>query len=257
MTENARQGRVAGKVALITGGASGVGREDALLFAAEGARVVITDVNVEAGEALAREIGDAALFVAHDIASEAAWRTVMDKTLSRFGKLDVLVNNAAICPPASIEDCTLETWQKVMRVNADGYFLGCKFGVEALKEQGGAIVNMSSVAALGGMDTFAAYSASKGAVAALTRSVAVHCRKQRYRIRCNSVHPDGILTPLTADLYPKGVDMSRFTIDHDPLARMCLPRDVANVVLFLASDEARAISGSEVRVDSGQLLMSL
>ncbi|MCL6263284.1 SDR family oxidoreductase [Craterilacuibacter sp. RT1T] len=257
MSEIGQSGRVAGKIALITGAASGVGREDALLFAAQGARVVLTDVNVDAGNALAREIGEAALFLPHDIADAHSWNRVMDKTLSHFGALDILVNNAAICPPASIEDCTLDAWQKVMRVNADGYFLGCQAGVAAMKEKGGAIINMSSVAALGGMDTFVAYSASKGAVAALTRSVAVHCRKQRYRIRCNSVHPDGILTPLTADLYPKGVDMSKFTIDHDPLARMCLPRDVANVVLFLASDEARAISGSEVRVDSAQLVMSL
>lgn len=257
MSEYTRAPRLQGKVALITGAASGVGREDALLFAAEGARVVISDVSVESGQALADEIGEAALFVAHDIASESSWRQVIDKTLSRFGQLDVLVNNAAICPRASIESCTLAEWQRVMRINADGYFLGCQAGVATMKARGGSIVNMSSVAALGGMDTFAAYGASKGAVAALTRSVAVHCRKQRYRIRCNSVHPDGILTPLTAEYYPAGVDMSRFTIDHDPLARMCLPRDVANMVLFLASDESRAISGSEMRVDSAQLVMSL
>lgn len=257
MNATSKAGRLAGKVALITGAASGVGREDALLFAAEGARVVISDVNSDAGLELAREIGDAAIFVRHDIADASSWDAVMATTLSHFGQLDVLVNNAAICPMASIEDCTLEAWQQVMRINGDGYFLGCKAGVAAMKERGGSIINMSSVTALGGMESFAAYGASKGAVTALTRSVAVHCRKQRYRIRCNSVHPDGILTPLTAGMYPKGMDISKLTIDYDPMARMCLPRDVANMVLFLASDESRAVNGSEMRVDSGQLVMSL
>ena len=125
--------RVANKVALVTGAASGVGRADALLLAAEGARVVLTDIDEDAGRALAREIGDAALFVRHDIADEAGWQHAIASTLDRFGRLDVLVNNAAICPVGSIEDTSLDTWRRVMRTNADGYFLGCQYAIGAMK----------------------------------------------------------------------------------------------------------------------------
>src|SRR5713226_3146212 len=178
-----RMGRVQGKVVIVTGGASGVGKEDALLLAREGARVVITDVNQEAGRAVAKDIGDSAIFVHHDISSEDDWKAAMSATQQRFGRLDALVNNAGILVLGSIEDATLEQWQKVHRINADGYFLGCKYGVAAMKHNGGSIVNMSSVAAISGFPFVCAYSASKGSVAALTRSVAVHCRNCRYRIR--------------------------------------------------------------------------
>ncbi|CAG9176817.1 glucose 1-dehydrogenase [Cupriavidus pinatubonensis] len=253
-----QEGRVKGKVALVTGAASGVGRADALLLAAEGARVVLSDVNEEAGQALAREIGDAALFVRHDIASEEDWRSVMAAALDRFGRLDVLVNNAAICPLGSIEETSLECWRQVMRVNADGYFLGCRYGVAAMKgnEAGGAIVMMSSVAALGGLPMMCAYTGSKGAVTALTRSVAVHCKEQGHRIRCNSIHPDGIWTPMTQALVPD-LDPVALGIGTDPMARMCNPEDVANLVLFLASDASRFINGAELRIDNAQLISSL
>jgi 3(or 17)beta-hydroxysteroid dehydrogenase len=251
-------GRVGGKVALVTGAASGVGRADALLLAAEGARVVIADVDEDAGRALAREIGDAALFVRHDIASEQDWEIAMAATLARFGRLDVLVNNAAICPLGSIEEASLDCWRKVMRVNADGYFLGCRFGVAAMKANadGGSIVMMSSVAALGGLPMMCAYSGSKGAVTALTRSVAAHCRQQGLRIRCNSIHPDGIWTPMTQALMP-GIDIEALGIGSDPMARMCDPEDVANLVLFLASDDSRFVNGAELRIDNAQLISSL
>ncbi|MFV3307645.1 glucose 1-dehydrogenase [Pseudomonas sp. NY15181] len=246
--------RVQGKVCIVTGGASGIGREDALLLAAEGARVVITDLNEEAGRALAAEIGDNALFIRHDIASESDWKNVIKSTVERFGRLDVLVNNAAILAVASIEDTSLELWRKVQTINGDGYFLGCKYAIEAMKETGGgSIVNMSSVAALGGMAAFCAYSASKGAVAAMTRSIAVHCKQQGYRIRCNSVHPDGVNTPMTQAL-AGGQPIPQEALDADPMNRMCAPRDIANVVLFLASDESRFISGAELRVDNAQLI---
>ena len=177
--------RVKDKVVIITGAASGVGKADALLLAAEGARVVLTDINEEAGQAVTREIGDAACFVRHDIASPDDWQRVVSTAVEMFGGLDVLVNNAAICPLGSIEDTSLETWRKVMQTNGDGYFLGCKFAVAAMKTRpsGGSIINMSSVAALGGLPMMAAYTGSKGAVTALTRSVAAHCKKAGYRIR--------------------------------------------------------------------------
>jgi 3(or 17)beta-hydroxysteroid dehydrogenase len=245
-------GRLAGKVVLITGAASGVGRENALRMANEGARVVLTDVNFDGVQKLAAEIGAAALALQHDIASESDWVRVMASTQETFGRLDVLVNNAAILAMGSIEDTSLEAWQKIQRINADGYFLGCKYGVAALKEKGGAIINMASLAALSGMGHFCAYSASKGSVTALTRSVAAHCKQQGYKIRCNSIHPDGILTPMVKNLMA-GIDPSSIEIKGDPMARMCMPADVANLVLFLASDESRFINGSELRIDNGQM----
>lgn len=250
--------RVKDKVAIITGAASGVGKADALLLAAEGARVVLTDINEEAGQAVAREIGDAACFVRQDIASPDDWQRVVSTALEMFGSVDVLVNNAAICPLGSIEDTSLETWRKVMQTNGDGYFLGCKFAVAAMKNQptGGAIINMSSVAALGGLPMMCAYTGSKGAVTALTRSVAAHCKQAGYRIRCNSIHPDGIWTPMTQAIVPN-LDPAALGIEHNPMARMCDAEDVANLVLFLASNESRFINGAELRIDNAQLISML
>ncbi|WP_223532334.1 glucose 1-dehydrogenase [Pseudomonas sp. BF-R-30] len=249
--------RVEGKVCIITGAASGIGREDALLLAREGAKVVLTDLNEEAGRQVAAEIGANALFIRHDIASESDWQQVIKTTVEHFGRLDVLVNNAAILALGSIEDTTLELWQKVQKINGEGYFLGCKYAIQAMKETGGgSIINMSSVAALGAMPMFCAYSASKGAVAAMTRSIALHCKQQGYRIRCNSVHPDGVNTPMTQAL-AGGQPISQEALDQDPMNRMAAPRDIANVVLFLATDESRFVNGAEIRVDNAQLISGL
>ncbi|CAI8891208.1 3-beta-hydroxysteroid dehydrogenase [Pseudomonas sp. IT-196MI5] len=249
--------RVEGKVCIITGAASGIGREDALLLAREGAKVVLTDLNEEAGRQVAAEIGSNALFIRHDIASESDWQNVVKTTVEHFGRLDVLVNNAAILALGSIEDTTLELWQKVQKINGEGYFLGCKYAIQAMKESGGgSIINMSSVAALGAMPMFCAYSASKGAVAAMTRSIALHCKQQGYRIRCNSVHPDGVNTPMTQALVG-GQPIPQEALDQDPMNRMAAPRDIANVVLFLAADESRFVNGAEIRVDNAQLISGL
>jgi 3(or 17)beta-hydroxysteroid dehydrogenase len=240
-------GRVQGKVVLVTGGASGIGKQDALLLAGEGARVVITDLNEDGGHSLAKEIGDAAMFVRHDISSEDNWKAVMAATHDRFGRLDGLVNNAGILVMGSIEDATLDQWQKVHRINADGYFLGCKHGVAAMKSSGGgSIVNMSSVAA-DGLPFAVSYSGSKASVAALTHSVAVHCKSCGYRIRCNSIHPDGVLTPMTLPLLGNP-DPVRVSYDADATSRFCDPKDIANLVLFLISDESRFISGAQLRI---------
>lgn len=249
--------RVEGKVCIITGAASGIGREDAQLLAREGAKVVLTDLNEEAGRQVAAEIGANALFIRHDIANESDWQNVVKTTVEHFGRLDVLVNNAAILALGSIEDTTLELWQKVQKINGDGYFLGCKYAIQAMKETGGgSIINMSSVAALGAMPMFCAYSASKGAVAAMTRSIALHCKQQGYRIRCNSVHPDGVNTPMTQAL-AGGQPIPQEALDQDPMNRMAAPRDIANVVLFLAADESRFVNGAEIRVDNAQLISGL
>ncbi len=240
-------GRVEGKTVIVTGGASGIGKEDALTLAREGARVVLTDLNEEAGRAVAKEIGDTALFVRHDISDEESWKSVMAAAQEKFGRIQGVVNNAGILLMGSVEDTTLEQWHNVHRVNSDGYFLGCKYGVAAMKGTGGgSIVNMSSVAAAG-LPFAAAYSASKGSVAALTNSVAIHCRSAGYRIRCNSIHPDGVLTPMVLPMLGNP-DPATVGYDIDPTTRFCHPSDVANLVLFLISDESRFVSGAQIRI---------
>ena len=240
-------GRLEGKVAMITGGASGVGRECVLRFVSEGARVVLTDLNEIAGRALAAEIGENALFLHHDVADEADWTRVMAAAQRRFGALDVLVNNAGILIPGDIEEGSLEDFRKLMRVNA-----------ESMKERGGAIVNLASVSSWMPVDSYAGYGATKAAVAALTRSAALHCRKQGYGIRVNSVHPDGIYTPMMAATAP-GVD-PKYLLFHpkkNKSGRACMPDKVASVVLFLASDDAAHVSGAEMHVDNAILGMGL
>jgi len=251
-------GRVSGKVAIVTGGASGVGKDDAILLVKEGAKVVLTDLNEKDGNAVAAQIGENALFVKHDISSEDGWKEVIARTEEKFGGVDILVNNAAILIAGTIEDTTLEDWQKIQRVNSDGYFLGCKYGYAAMRKRGGgSIVNMSSMAGIGGVSSFCAYSASKGAVAALTRSIAAYSRFHHIPIRCNSIHPDGIKTPMVFNLPrdPKKPPTVREGNDAKRLmARFCEPTDIANLVLFLASDESRFINGSEYRIDNGYLM---
>ncbi|TAM12618.1 MAG: SDR family oxidoreductase [Nevskiaceae bacterium] len=254
--------RLKDKVAIITGAASGVGKEDATLFADEGAKVVLTDLNEPDGEKAAAAINakhpGAALFLRHDIAEEADWERVIATTRERFGGLDVLVNNAAILVQASIVETSLDTWRKVQRINSDGYFLGCRHGLLAMQERGGgSIVNMSSLAALGGQSSFCAYSASKGAVAALTRSVAAYCRRELNHIRCNSIHPDGIATPMVFNLHKQKDAKPSYVREKDPKqlqARFAQPRDIANLVLFLAADESRFVNGAEYRIDNGYLM---
>jgi 3(or 17)beta-hydroxysteroid dehydrogenase len=250
-------GRVAGKVALITGGAKGIGAASARLLVEQGAQVLISDIDEQAGLALAETLGPSASFIFHDASDEVQWQRVMAAIAERHGRLDILLNNAGMLQPGNIEDTELRDWERLMRVNAASVFLGCRAGIALMKQQGGSIINLSSVAALAGRDDYLAYSASKGAVAALTRSVAAFCRRRRYRIRCNSLHPDGVLTDMTRGGFPEGVDPARLTIDSDPMNRMCLPEDVAGSVLYLASDESRAVNGVELRIDSGQLVMSI
>lgn len=246
--------RVENKVAIITGAASGVGKADAILLAQEGASVVLTDVNEKDGQDLATEIGDKALFIKHDISSEADWQNVIGQTTEKFGGVDILVNNAAILAMATIEDTSLELWQQIQRVNSDGYFLGCKHGLIAMKERpSGSIINMSSLAAIAGQSSTTAYSASKGAVAALTRSVAAHCRAQLYPIRCNSIHPDGIKTPMVMGKTRMGSGKPTYMRPSDPkqmMARFAEPEQIAKLVLFLASDESSFINGAEYRIDN-------
>ena len=251
-------GRVQDKVALVTGGASGVGRETVQLLLAEGAFVAISDINVEAGEAFAQECGERAMFVRHDVASEADWSAAIAAVQQRFGPLDILINNAGILIPGSIATATLAQFRQLMQVNADSCFIGCQQGVEAMKERGGSIVNMASVSSWLPIEGYAGYSATKAAVASLTRSTALYCRNNGLPVRVNSLHPDGIYTPMMQASAP-GVPAKYLLFDPktNPKGRAALPEHIAKVLVFLASDDSQAINGAEIRADSGILGMGL
>ena len=252
--------RVKGKVALITGGASGLGRQAARRLAEEGARVVVTDLNEVGGAAVAEELGDSGLFVAHDVTKETDWVRVVQASLDKFGRLDVLVNSAGVGNMNSVEDCSLEEWKHVMSVNGDGVFLGCKHGIGAIKRTstepgaGGSIANISSVAGLIGGHNLAAYNASKGAVRLLTKSVALHCSRQGYNIRCNSVHPTFIDTPMVRSMIDSADDPARVEqklARQVPLGHIGEPDDIAWGIVYLASNESKFMTGAEFVVDGG------
>jgi 3(or 17)beta-hydroxysteroid dehydrogenase len=245
-------GRLTGKVAIITGAAKGLGEADARMFAREGATVILTDVDRDGGAALAAEIGGKAEFHYHDVRHEAEWKALIDDVVARHGRLDVLVNNAGVVTLGNIETQTTEDYRFIMAVSADGTYFGCKYAVLAMKESGGgSIINMASIASIIGEPSVAAYSSAKGAIESLTRSVAVHCARNNYKIRCNSVHPSGMLTPMVEAVLRKAQGVP----DDEPLPpapQLGEPDDIANTVLFLASDESKYISGAAIRVDSAK-----
>jgi 3(or 17)beta-hydroxysteroid dehydrogenase len=247
-----KSGRLEGKAALITGAASGIGRATAALFHVEGARVAATDRN-EAG--LAGLGPDADLVLPQDVTDEARWREVVDAVAAAFGRLDILVNSAGIAMLGSIESATLEDWRKMNAVNVEGTFLGCREAVLAMKETGGgSIVNLSSVAGIIGDASSAAYCASKGAVRMLTKSAALHCARAGYGIRVNSVHPSFAETPMVLDgiATAKNPDRVREGLMRaSPMGRMGKAEEVANMILFLASDESSFTTGAEFMVDGG------
>lgn len=249
-------GRVAGKVAIVTGGASGMGRADAMLLAAEGAKVVVADLNEAEGQAVAEAIGDSALFLRLDVTDEEGWKSVIASTLDAFGRLDILVNNAGMIMLGTIVDTDLEAWRKVNAVNSDGVFLGCKHAIPAMAESGGgSIINMSSVAAIHGQSFVAAYTASKGAVRSLTKNIAMFCKEQKNGIRCNSVHPDGVKTPMVVKVAMGKDTATQEEIDEvGRFGNMCDPEDIANLVLYLASDESRFVNGAEMVIDNGSTI---
>jgi 3(or 17)beta-hydroxysteroid dehydrogenase len=250
-------GRLAGKIAIITGAAKGLGEADARMFAREGATVILTDVDRENGARVAAEIGDKAEFHFHDVRHEAEWIALIDDVVARHGRLDVLVNNAGVVQAGTIETQTEEDYRFVMAVSVDGSFFGCKHAVLAMKGTGGgSIINMASLASVQGVPAVAAYSAAKGAVESLTRSIAVHCAKSKYNIRCNSVHPATILTPMVINIM-KGVPSSAPPADAPPVEQDKIgePDDVAHTVLFLASDESKFINGAAIRVDNAKSMV--
>ena len=247
-------GRLDGKVALISGGARGMGNAEARLFAREGARVVIGDVAAADGAALAADIGDAARFVNLDVTSYDQWESAVAETLAVFGRLDILVNNAGIVIPSPMRDLSLEDYQKVIDVNQTGVFLGMKAATPAMERSGaGSIINISSIDGMIGMDLVFSYVASKFAVRGMTRVAALELAP--IGIRVNSVHPGFVHTRLGN---PDDIPEIRELLDdysrrRVPLGRTGEPEDIANLVLFLASDEAGYITGSEFVADGGIL----
>jgi 3(or 17)beta-hydroxysteroid dehydrogenase len=246
-------GRVDGKVAIVTGGATGLGRADAIALVREGARVVVTDVNEADGAKLAGELNairpDAGLFLAQDVRDEARWAAVVAETVRRYGGLHVLVNNAGVVRIATPETCTLEDFRFQNAVMSEGVFLGCKHAIPAMKASGGgSIINMSSVASHLGYPVYFAYGAAKGAVRAMTKSIAVHCQMHKYGVRCNSVHAGAIDTQMVRDATKTlGMEMSFWEQTPTGLGR---PEDVANLVVYLASDESRFVNGTEILIDN-------
>jgi 3(or 17)beta-hydroxysteroid dehydrogenase len=245
-------GRVSGKVAIVTGAASGMGKADAILLAREGASVVVADLNEKDGQAVAAAIGEAAVFMRLDVTDEDNWKSVIAATMERFGRLDILVNNAGLIALGTIVDTDMASWRKINAVNSDGVFLGCKHAIPVMAESGGgSIINMSSVAAIQGQSFVAAYSASKGAVRALTKSIAMFCKEQKNGIRCNSIHPDGVKTPMVVKVaMGKDVATQEDIDEVGKFGNMCEPEDIANLVLYLASDESGFVNGSEMLIDN-------
>lgn len=257
-----RPGRMDGKVALITGGASGLGKATAELFAEQGARVMIADVDAPRGEAVAASLGADAGFVRLDVTEEAGWIAAIKATQARFGGLHVLVQSAGIAITAAVTETSLEDWRRVHAIDLDGVFLGCKHGVPAIAtaianpESGsasGAIVNISSIAGIIAGHNMAAYNSAKAGVRHLSKSVALHCARQGLAIRCNSVHPTFIDTPILDDVAGSmDRDQALAKLGRQvPMGRVGRPREVAYGILYLASDESSYTTGSELLIDGG------
>ena len=248
-------GRLEGKTALVTGAASGIGLQTSIRLAEEGALVMMTDINHEEGLQQAEKLGANATFLKLDITEEEEWISVLDETVKRFDRLDILVNSAGMVLIADVEQITLEDWRKVHAVNLDGTFLGCKHGVRVMKEFGaGSIINLSSVSGMIGGFNLAAYNSSKGAVRMLTKSVALHCARAGYGIRCNSIHPTFIETPMLESMIRDSPDpeKARQTLVRQvPLRRIGKPDDVANMIVYLSSDESTFVTGTEMVIDGG------
>lgn len=247
--------RLEGKVALVTGGASGLGKADCTRFVAEGAIVFVSDINAEAAQKLAASLGENAIAVTQDVGSEADWKRVYADIDARYGRLDILVNNAGIVVVADPEETTLDQYERVMRVMATSVFLGCKLGLPLLaKSRSASIINMSSIASHIGYPPFFAYSAAKGAVRSMSKSIAVHCQDKGYPIRVNTLHPSSIETPMVQNAEGRAGQEQPVSDGVLPAGATGAPEDVANLILFLVSDEARFLTGGEYIVDNGMTI---
>jgi len=241
------------QVAIVTGGASGIGAATAQLLQEAGATVIVADIQ-DAKDCPGR-------FVPHDVASEAAWQSLLADTLQREGRLDILINNAGVGGGVgNLENTTVEAWRHTEAINSEGVFLGCKYAIEGMRKTGrakpaskGSIVNVSSIAALIGSGGPIAYSASKGAVRLLSKSVALHCAEKKYNIRCNSVHPGGVDTAILNPVWQMvGREQGKVFLDAvHPIGHIAEPRELAELLLWLASDRASFVTGAEFVADGG------
>jgi NAD(P)-dependent dehydrogenase (short-subunit alcohol dehydrogenase family) len=250
--------RLEGKVAVVTGAASGIGLAIANRFINEGAQVAFTDIDEDGCRAAVEAFGVQALAVPHDVSNEESWEEVSARILKHFGRMDVLVNNAGVALLGDIETLTVEAFDKTMAVDLRSVFLGSRVAVRAMKEQrSGSIINTSSVCAFRTFAEWTAYNTAKAGIVMLTKSVALHCGKMGYKIRCNSVHPGLIRTPNIDKMMAQSDDpeamISGYVAMH-PIGRMGEPQDVAGLALYLASDEAEFVTGSTMSVDGGMSL---
>lgn len=246
--------RLADKTALITGGSSGLGTEMARRFVAEGASVIIADIDADNGQALAAELGNKASFALLNVTQEGDWQRAMDQA----GVIDIVVNNAGITTMGSIEELTLDQFRHEFEVDVVGVFLGCKYAVAKMKTNpkrtGGSIINMSSLAGVRATGSLTAYNAAKAAVTHMTKSVAMHCATNGYGIRCNSIHPGVIHTPILDKVLaqvPNPDEVYAGWVATHPIGRIGTPAEIAAMAVYLASDEAGFTTGAEFRVDGG------
>jgi NAD(P)-dependent dehydrogenase (short-subunit alcohol dehydrogenase family) len=256
-------GRLDGKIALITGAARGIGEAIARAFVREGAYVYVTDIESGAGEAVVGDLGEHAVFRALDVREEQDWSRVTAEAVSTQGRLDILVNNAGITGFESgfvahdPENASLDDWRAVHHTNLDGVFLGCKYAVRAMRPmKTGSIINISSRSGLVGIPGAAAYASSKAAVRNHTKTVALWCAQQGLAIRCNSIHPAAILTPIWEPMLGSGAERETrmaALVKETPLHRFGKPEEVAALATLLASDEATYITGTELNIDGGLL----
>lgn len=256
-------GRVEGKIALITGGAQGLGEAAARMLAREGAKVVITDVNAKGAASVAESINaqrkSAAIAVAHDVTQEEQWKAAVAEAEKAFGGLHVLVNNAGIGLTKDLLDVSLEEWRKVHAIDLDGVFMGCKAAIPLMAKTvkntglGGSIVNISSISGIIAGHNMAAYNSAKAAVRHLSKSVALYCAKREMNIRSNSVHPVFIATPILDGLVQRfGKEEAYAKLGRQvPLGKIGEPDDIAYAILYLASDESKFVTGAELKVDGG------
>ncbi len=253
--------RVEGKLALVTGAAQGLGAATCQMLARHGAKVLCTDVNADGAagtaDAINTEFGAGTAFsLGHDVTSEEQWEVAIAAAAEHLGGLSILVNNAGIGIRGDIETCTLKDWQRGFAVNVDSVFLGCQKAIPLMKDnQPGSIINISSIAGLIASDTMPAYNASKAAVWMMSKSVALYCAKKGWNIRCNSVHPTFVDTPILDGIatnanIPKEVVMGKLA-RQIPLGKVGEPDDIANGVLYLASDESKFMTGAELKLDGG------
>ena len=253
---------LAGKIALVSGGASGIGAATAHRFIEEGAKVCIADINTEKGQALATSLGKNAEFVELDVTQETSWKTAITSAQKHFGALTTIINSAGISVPSAIEDLSFESFQNTIDINLNGVFLGCKHGLAAIKAQkGAAIVNVGSTLGARGGSLFTAYCASKGAVRMLSKSIALHCSEKNYDVRVNCILPGAIHTPMVEKYISAGEAQgaSREEIldgfaDAHPMKRLGRADEAASAITFLASDQSTFTTGAELPVDGGALI---